>query len=449
MCRINPLTTIHLSTVECPKGLDQSTSASVEMATTPQRPGLSRLCTGYEAAHGSLRNAILTKFLYPEYTQRFNVDLPKGILLSSSEVDDCDLLVDSMVKDMQTVTTCTKRVVPPEEVTTDSGSSTQLNLYELLHQSRSSSDVSVVYLKNMQQWCPHRAGAGNWHQRSEVQSGKDLSRVATLLTLMDKGGKPDVGGKILFVASVPSFQEVDSALRRPGRFEYEVVVETPDAGSRFRILEQFLNRHHLSSSLEEALRCIKTRLPQCEEETAGIVDTEHLQRWLNEFLIAVHSFHEDSSTTLGSNSVRRLIQLLHRLAGVSYATLRDLVSDALLNSITSDRNEIDFTDLEKSLPLAPERSGKEFSPVEWNSVGGIPYAKKRLKEAVEWPMKYGSYYNMLGLSPPRGVLLFGPPGCSKTMLVRAAATSLKATFISLSGADILSPYVGEAERKLR
>lgn len=85
----------------------------------------------------------------------------------------------------------------------------------------------------------------------------------------------------------------------------------------------------------------------------------------------------------------------------------------------------------------------------WEQIGGMEQVKTRLKMAVEWPLRYSSTFKTLGLKAPRGILLHGPPGCSKTTLVRAAASQSLARFVRLSGADIYSCYLGEAERILR
>lgn len=73
----------------------------------------------------------------------------------------------------------------------------------------------------------------------------------------------------------------------------------------------------------------------------------------------------------------------------------------------------------------------------WDDIGGLPQVKKRLRQAVEWPLTHADAFKRLGLQPPRGVLLHGPPGCSKTMMARAAATGSKATFIPLSCAQVM------------
>lgn len=91
----------------------------------------------------------------------------------------------------------------------------------------------------------------------------------------------------------------------------------------------------------------------------------------------------------------------------------------------------------------------ESSPVSWDDIGGYEDVKQALRQAVEWPFLYPDAFSRLGLSRPRGILLYGPPGCCKTTLVRAAATSCHCTFLSLSCAQLYSPYVGDAERLIR
>lgn len=85
----------------------------------------------------------------------------------------------------------------------------------------------------------------------------------------------------------------------------------------------------------------------------------------------------------------------------------------------------------------------------WKQIGGLDEIKQKLKQAAEWPMKYPKSFERLGLDPPRGILLYGPPGCAKTTLVRALARSIHSTFLYCNVAQIYSPYLGEAERELR
>eukprot|EP00908_Phaeocystis_cordata_P004426 Transcript_14809.p1 GENE.Transcript_14809~~Transcript_14809.p1 ORF type:complete len:384 (-),score=97.54 Transcript_14809:50-1201(-) len=98
-----------------------------------------------------------------------------------------------------------------------------------------------------------------------------------------------------------------------------------------------------------------------------------------------------------------------------------------------------------------QQTGRQgaMEPLPWEEIGGLEDVKRRLKRAVEWPLRHAEAYRRLGIAPPKGVLLHGPPGCSKTSLARAAAGGAAASFYYLSGAALYSPYVGEAERRLR
>ncbi|KAK8699693.1 hypothetical protein V6N13_115776 [Hibiscus sabdariffa] len=91
----------------------------------------------------------------------------------------------------------------------------------------------------------------------------------------------------------------------------------------------------------------------------------------------------------------------------------------------------------------------DIPKLSWDDIGGLKDLKKKLQQAVEWPIKHSAAFARLGISPVRGILLHGPPGCSKTTLAKAAAHAAQASFFSLSGAELYSMYVGEGEALLR
>jgi transitional endoplasmic reticulum ATPase len=91
----------------------------------------------------------------------------------------------------------------------------------------------------------------------------------------------------------------------------------------------------------------------------------------------------------------------------------------------------------------------EVSTVHWDDAGGLEDVKQHLKEAVEWPMKSPEMFTRLGIKPPKGILLYGPPGCGKTLLARAVATESEANFISIKGPEVFSKWVGESEKAIR
>jgi transitional endoplasmic reticulum ATPase len=91
----------------------------------------------------------------------------------------------------------------------------------------------------------------------------------------------------------------------------------------------------------------------------------------------------------------------------------------------------------------------EIPNVRWEEIGGLTAEKQELIEVVEWPLKRADAFRRMGISPPKGVLIFGPPGCGKTLLARAVATESEANFISVKGPELLSKWVGESEKAIR
>jgi len=91
----------------------------------------------------------------------------------------------------------------------------------------------------------------------------------------------------------------------------------------------------------------------------------------------------------------------------------------------------------------------EVATVHWNDIGGLDDVKQHLKESVEWPIKTPEIFQRLGIKPPKGILLYGPPGCGKTLLARAVATESEANFISIKGPEVFSKWVGESEKAIR
>jgi transitional endoplasmic reticulum ATPase len=110
----------------------------------------------------------------------------------------------------------------------------------------------------------------------------------------------------------------------------------------------------------------------------------------------------------------------------------------------------DFINAYKEVtPTAMREVYIEVSNVNWEDAGGLEEVKQHLKEAVEWPLKNPGMFTKLGIKPPKGILLFGPPGCGKTLLARAVATESEANFISIKGPEVFSKWVGESEKAIR
>jgi transitional endoplasmic reticulum ATPase len=110
----------------------------------------------------------------------------------------------------------------------------------------------------------------------------------------------------------------------------------------------------------------------------------------------------------------------------------------------------DFVNAYKEVtPTAMREVYIEVSTVHWEDAGGLEDVKQHLIEAVEWPLKNPEIFSRLGIKPPKGILLYGPPGCGKTLLARAVATESEANFISIKGPEVFSKWVGESEKAIR
>lgn len=198
---------------------------------------------------------------------------------------------------------------------------------------------------------------------------------------------------------------LDDALRRPGRFDREVEVAVPDAAARGAIL---------------ALHAAK--LPR--EPSLDL--------------------HAVASACFGYTGAD--LAALAREAAMVAIEEADAADAAAMRPLTV----ADFAAARRRVGASLVRGvAVEPAPVTWADIGGLEDVKRRLRQAVEWPLLHDGAFARLGLRPPRGVLLHGPPGCSKTQLARAAAHASGATLIPLSGAQLFSAYLGEGERALQ
>ncbi|XP_004386367.1 ATPase family gene 2 protein homolog B [Trichechus manatus latirostris] len=159
------------------------------------------------------------------------------------------------------------------------------------------------------------------------------------------------------------------------------------------------------------------------------------------------------------SSLVDLGRLAEMTVGYVGADLTALCREAALRALLrSDQNqdssvidETDFLEAFKKIQPSSFRSViglMDIKPVGWEQIGGLDDVKLKLKQSVEWPLKFPREFVRMGLKHPKGVLLYGPPGCAKTTLVRALATSCHCSFVSVSGADLFSPFVGDSEKVL-
>lgn len=260
---------------------------------------------------------------------------------------------------------------------------------------------SIIFIDEIDSLAPNR---------SSDDSGEVESRVvATLLTLMDGMG---AAGRLAVVAATNRPNAIDPALRRPGRFDQEVEIGIPNADARLDILLKQFNkmspeRHSLSG---EDIKNIASR---------------------------THGYVGADLTALSRESVMKTIQR------------------GLQKSVDFDDHSLKVTvdDVENAMaeirPSAMREIFLEMPKVYWSDIGGQEDLKRMMKEMIQLPLEASETFTRLGVSAPRGVLLYGPPGCSKTLTAKALATESGVNFLAVKGPEIFNKYVGESERAIR
>nr|MBC8522121.1 AAA family ATPase [Methanomicrobia archaeon] len=250
-------------------------------------------------------------------------------------------------------------------------------------------------------------------KRSDLSGNQQVERrvVAQLLALMD-GMKSR--GEVIVIAATNQPNLLDSALRRGGRFDREIEIGIPDRNGRLEILH------------------VHTRgMPLAED-----VDLENLADITYGFVGA----------DLASLSKEAAMHALRKI--LPEINIEEEIPAEVLDALEVKKE--DFHEALKNVePSAMREVFIEVPKVKWSDIGGLESAKRELLEAVEWPLKYPEAFDAFHTKPPKGLLLYGPPGSGKTLLAKAVASESQANFISIKGPELLSRFVGESERAVR
>ncbi|XP_060734464.1 spermatogenesis-associated protein 5-like protein 1 isoform X1 [Tachysurus vachellii] len=353
---------------------------------------------GLEEIQASLKEMLTLPLRYPISTQHVGVAGGRSALLVGPPGVGKTQLVRSVVRDVQAALVM---VSGPVVVGSRPGESEE-NLRAAFTQASEAArdEPCVLFIDEIDALCPKRS----------FSTGAPENRlVAQLLTLMD-GICSNEGFVIIGATNRPD--ALDPALRRPGRFDREIVVGVPTLQQRYQVLQCVCRSVPLSTSVD---------LKSIAEMTSGYVGADLSALSREAALQALlHSTQggADSVQSRGEDGKVRMEHFLKALRLVPPSCLRSSVGVA------------------------------EFKPVTWEQIGGLEEVKLKLRQSVEWPMKFPEAFVRMGVCRVRGVLLYGPPGCAKTTLVKAAASSSHCSFLTLSGAELYSPYVGDSEKAL-
>jgi SpoVK/Ycf46/Vps4 family AAA+-type ATPase/intein/homing endonuclease len=278
------------------------------------------------------------------------------------------------------------------------------NLRKIFEQAEKSAP-SIVFIDEIDSIAP---------KREEVKGEVEKRVVSQLLTLLD-GLKSR--GKVIIIGATNIPNSLDPALRRPGRFDREIEIGVPNKEGRKEILQIHTRGMPLDKNVE---------LIHIADITYGYVGAD------------ISALCKEAAMS----ALRRVLPDIEQIKGD-----RPIPQEVLKNLIVKKE---DFEYAMKMVePSAMREVLIEIPRVKWDDIGGLETVKSSMREVIEWPLKYPDSFKRIGISPPKGILLFGPPGCGKTLLAKAVANESGANFISVKGPELLSMWVGESEKHIR
>ncbi len=353
---------------------------------------------GLGATVGRIREMIEMPLRFPEIFERLGIEPPRGVLLYGPPGCGKTLLARTVASETAAYFI---DIGGPEIIHKLYGES-EAHLRSIFQEAGQKAP-SIIFFDEIDAIAPKRA---------DVKGEVEKRVVGQLLALMD-GLKSR--GRVIVIAATNIPDNIDPALRRPGRFDREIEIGIPDLAGRAEILEIHTRGMPLADDVDTARLAAMTH-------GFGGADLEALAR------------------EAGMGALRRLMPNIDLAsADVPYGQL--MAAEVTMHDFLSALGEIE--------PSALREVFTEIPDVSWDEVGGMEEAKAALREAVEWPLRYPAAFTQAGTRPAKGILLSGPPGGGKTLLARAVAHESGVNFISVKGPELLSKWVGESEKGIR
>ncbi len=351
-----------------------------------------------EEAKQKIRELVELPLKHPELFRRLGIEPPKGILLYGPPGCGKTLLAKAVATESEAYFIA---INGPEIMSKFYGESEQ-RLREIFEEAKTHAPA-IIFIDEIDAIAP---------KREEVTGEVEKRVVAQLLALMDG---LETRGDVIVIGATNRPSALDPALRRPGRFDREIEIGVPDRQGRYEILLVHTRNMPLADDVD---------LHKVAEITHGFVGA-------------------DLAALCREAAMKALRRYLPKI---------DLEEESIPPEVL-DSIEVTMDDFMRAFreitPTALREVEIEIPSVRWEDVGGLYDVKQELREAVEWPLKYPESFKRLGIKPPKGILLYGPPGCGKTLLAKAVATESGANFVAVKGPEIFSKWVGESERAIR
>lgn len=399
------LTQIRLTVVStAPKGIVQiDENTEVELRAEFEEPAGGRAVVNYDDVGGmadtiqQLREMVELPLRYPELFTRLGVDPPKGVLLHGPPGTGKTRLAQAVANESDAHIA----IINGPEIMGSGYGESEKRLREVFEEA-SKNAPSIIFIDEIDSIAP---------KRDRVPGEAEKRLVAQLLTLMDG---LEARSNIVVIAATNRPDAIDEALRRPGRFDREIVIGVPDENGRREILAIHTRGMPLGDKVD---------LKELSRMTYGFVGAD-LAALAREAAI---------------DSVRRIMPKID----LDERT----IPPEVLEELCVTREDF-LSALKRIQPSAMREVMVQMPNVQWSDIGGVEDAIEKLKEGIELPLKNPDAFERLGIRPAKGFLLYGPPGTGKTLLAKAVAKEAEANFISMKSSDLLSKWYGESEQQI-
>jgi len=346
----------------------------------------------------AMREIVELPLRHPELFSRLGVETHSGILLYGPPGCGKTLIAKVLASESE----ANIYSINGPEIMNKYYGETEARLREIFKEAKDNSP-SIIFIDEIDAIAP---------KREEAYGDVEKRVVAQLLALMD--GLTE-RGNVIVLGATNRPDSVDPALRRPGRFDREVEISVPNEDGRLEILHIYTNRMPIADGID-----------------------------LKDLASELHGYTGADIKSLCRESAMKAIR--------RYLPEIDLESEKIPSEVlqTMEIKLIDFYDaMHQIVPTAMREFYVERPKVWWQDVGGLDKIKKSLDDNLILAMHDPAKFNKMGIKPPKGALIYGPPGCGKTLLARALATESGANMILVRGPEILSKWVGESEKALR
>ena len=347
---------------------------------------------------GQIREMIELPLRHPALFKNLGVKPPRGVLLYGPPGSGKTLIARAVANE----TGAFFFLINGPEIMSKMAGESESNLRKAFEEAEKNAPA-IIFIDEIDSIAP---------KRDKTNGEVEKRIVSQLLTLMDGMKKR---ANVVVIAATNRPNSIDPALRRFGRFDREIDIGVPDENGRLEVFR------------------IHTRNMKLDDD----VDPEIIAK-------NTHGFVGADIAALCTEAAMQCIREKMDVIDIEEETIDAQVLDSMAVSMDHFKHSMTISN-----PSSLRETVVEVPNVSWKDIGGLDSVKRELQELVQYPVEHPEKFEKFGMSPSRGVLFYGPPGCGKTLLAKAVANECQANFISVKGPELLTMWFGESEANVR